>query len=130
MTPWALRNVGHLKWMLGFLGTHIRHKKSPTKSAPRPTKFHHVYWTSQLWLPLHMTEWVFMACRNIPFLHLGDPIPKFLILAIGFSVDTAIDKFSPFCIIIFTNPSARAGYDTRSIFKRSLTGLNSELSFS
>ena len=32
-------------------------------------------------------------------------------------------------IIIFTNPSARAGYDTRSIFKRILTGLNSELSF-
>ena len=26
--------------------------------------------------------------------------------------------------IIFTNPSARAGYDTRSIFKWSLTGLN------
>ena len=33
-------------------------------------------------------------------------------------------------IIIFTNPSAWAGYDTRSIFKRSLTGLNSEFSFS
>ena len=32
--------------------------------------------------------------------------------------------------IIFTNPSARAGYDTRSIFKRSLIGLNSEFSFS
>ena len=31
---------------------------------------------------------------------------------------------------IFTNPSARAGYDTRSIFKRSLAGLNSEFSFS
>ena len=31
---------------------------------------------------------------------------------------------------IFTNPSARAGYDTRSIFKRSLTGFNSEFSFS
>ncbi len=29
-------------------------------------------------------------------------------------------------VLIFTNPSARAGYDTRSIFKRSLTGLNSE----
>ena len=28
--------------------------------------------------------------------------------------------------ILFTNPSARAGYDTRSIFKRSLTGLNSD----
>ena len=32
--------------------------------------------------------------------------------------------------IIFTNPSAQAGYDTRSILKRSLTGLNSEFSFS
>ena len=28
------------------------------------------------------------------------------------------------------NPSARAGYDTRSIFKRTLTGLNSEFFFS
>ena len=32
-------------------------------------------------------------------------------------------------ITLFTNPSAQAGYDTRSIFKRSLTGLNSEFSF-
>ena len=31
---------------------------------------------------------------------------------------------------VLTNPSARAGYDTRSIFKRSLTDLNSEFSFS
>ena len=33
-------------------------------------------------------------------------------------------------VILFTNPSARAGYDTRSIFKRSLTSFNSEFSFS
>ena len=34
-------------------------------------------------------------------------------------------------VYIFTNPSARGGYDTRSIsFKSSLTGLNSEFSFS
>ena len=33
-------------------------------------------------------------------------------------------------IYIFTNPSARAGYDTRSISERSLTGLNSQFSFS
>ena len=25
-------------------------------------------------------------------------------------------------MVLFTNPSAQAGYDTRSIFKRSLTG--------
>ena len=35
-----------------------------------------------------------------------------------------------FDIIIFTNPSTRAGYETRSIFKQSLTDFNSELSFS
>ena len=34
------------------------------------------------------------------------------------------------CLILFTNPSTRAGYDTRSNFKRSLTGLNLEFSFS
>ena len=33
-------------------------------------------------------------------------------------------------LYLFTNPSARAGYDTRSIFKWSLTGLNTEFSFS
>ena len=32
--------------------------------------------------------------------------------------------------VLFTNPSTQAGYDTRSIFKRSLTGMNSEFSFS
>ena len=33
-------------------------------------------------------------------------------------------------LIIFSNPFTRTGYDTRSIFKRSLTGFNSEFSFS
>ena len=33
-------------------------------------------------------------------------------------------------VYIFNNPSARTGYDTRSIFKQGLTGLNSEFSFS
>ena len=33
-------------------------------------------------------------------------------------------------VYIFANPCTQAGYDTRSIFKRSLTGLNSEISFS
>ena len=43
---------------------------------------------------------------------------------------SSINKYIPKSFILFTNPSARAGYDTRSIFKRSLTGLNSEFSFS
>ena len=33
-------------------------------------------------------------------------------------------------LILLTNPSAQEVYDTRSIFKQSLTGLNPELSFS
>ena len=48
----------------------------------------------------------------------------------GSNVNNRVPPHSPeqpniYVIIIFTNPSARAGYDTRSIFKRSLTGLNS-----
>ena len=43
---------------------------------------------------------------------------------------TQLNGFKDCYLTIFTNPSARAGYDTRSIFKRSLTGLNSEFSFS
>ena len=39
-------------------------------------------------------------------------------------------RFHPFVITIFTNPSAWARYDTGSILKRGLTGLNSEFSFS
>ena len=42
----------------------------------------------------------------------------------------SLAAFFLFFLYIFTNPSARAGYDTRSIFKRSLTSLNSEFSFS
>ena len=42
------------------------------------------------------------------------------------------NRFLHLCrvVTIFTNPSTRAGYDTRSIFKSSLTGFNSEFSFS
>ena len=40
------------------------------------------------------------------------------------------ERVWPASVYIFTNTSTRAGYDTRSIFKRSLTGLNSEFSFS
>ena len=38
-------------------------------------------------------------------------------------------KYKFLDLTIFTNPSSRVGYDTRSIFKWSLTGLNSEFSF-
>ena len=42
----------------------------------------------------------------------------------------AVFTYCTLGFIIFTNPSSRAGYDTRSVIKRSLTGLNSEYSFS
>ena len=44
---------------------------------------------------------------------------------VGFSFKIIFEAFT-----ILTNPSTRIGYDTRSVFKRSLTGLNSEFSFS
>ena len=44
-------------------------------------------------------------------------------------LDTRVGDFLSY-FILFTNPSARVGYYTRSIFERSLTGVNSEFSFS
>ena len=47
---------------------------------------------------------------------------------------TTVANFTFICLntvpSYLPNPSARAGYDTRLIFKWSLTGLNSEFSFS
>ena len=51
--------------------------------------------------------------------------PSFFQLFGVYSKDTN-NKWYPY----LPNPSAQAGYDTRSIFKQSLTGLNSEFSFS
>ena len=49
---------------------------------------------------------------------------------VGLKVNTKVYLDVLKSVVLFTNPSARAGYDTRSIFKRSLTGLNLEFSFS
>ena len=49
---------------------------------------------------------------------------------INFATSSIEFSFNNIMYPYLPNPSARAGYDTRSIFKRSLTGLNSELSFS
>ena len=65
-----------------------------------------------------------------PYL-VGDFINVFLFLSLFFSslllLSLVRGKSSQFHLfknqlLLFTNPSARAGYDTRSIFKRSLTG--------
>ena len=62
---------------------------------------------------------------NIKWLRKKSPWVNILNCDIG-----VINFMNPVALIIFTNASVRAGYDTRSGFKRSLTGLNSEFSFS
>ena len=77
------------------------------------------------------------VCVSCPTVVEGDQTADFSIATTprfkgGRYVFTWIAQFTLdlYLILLFTNPSARAGYDTRSIFKRSLTGLNSEFSFS
>ena len=70
----------------------------------------------------------------------GDTLAPYLfIICLDYVLRTSIDKIKENGFELtkkrsrryyLPNPSARAGYDTRSIFKRSLTGLNSEFSFS
>ena len=65
-------------------------------------------------------------------LHISLPyffIP-FLIFCVKIRQTSTKWSINCFLLTIFTNLSAQAGYDTRSIFKQSLTGLNSEFSFS
>ena len=64
----------------------------------------------------------------LPLQFKADPI---VMVSKKYSKLPSIPYQEPHNQILFTNPSARAGYDTRSIFfKRSLAGLNSEFSFS
>ena len=80
-------------------------------------------------------HWCYLKCKQ--------PHPGFeLVTPSPFPMTITIIPWVPHYIYIYIyiythirwsylpNPSARAGYDTRSIFKRSLTGLNSEFSFS
>ena len=46
----------------------------------------------------------------------------FLSLSLYIYIYITLDMTLNNLMVLFTNPSARAGYDTRSIFKRSLTG--------
>ena len=68
--------------------------------------------------------------RNLVGMYREDTVPRAVLLKVKVSqhpdhrfkkLNWKIYKHSVF---LFTNPFARAGYDTRSIFKRSLTGLN------
>ena len=62
----------------------------------------------------------------------GDMLAPYLfIICLDYVIRTSIDKIRENGFeqtkkkkqkVLFTNPSARVGYDTRSIFKRSLTG--------
>ena len=55
------------------------------------------------------------------------PTPPFIQLWARSMLRVFIRKWR---LYIFIKPTSRAGYDTRPIFKRSLTGLNSQFSFS
>ena len=80
-------------------------------------------------------------CRSlkIPYFHVESRSKKIAFRCSFFNIKASLMKITRqarcsiglLFLYIFTNPSAWAGYDTRSIFfKRSLTGLNSEFSFS
>ena len=73
------------------------------------------------------------GCCSFPFFNLSISILTFIFDALSF-INTKLCKYVCIYVCMYLsylpNPSARVGYDTRSIFKRSLTGLNSEFSFS
>ena len=73
-------------------------------------------------VPWKSSKLFFYSCSYI--------FPNFDSVFLKVIVSSCVDGFDIGVFIIFTNPSAPAGYDTRSVFKRTLTGLNLEFSFS
>ena len=100
-------------------------------------------WKQLIWL---LTEWIYPAEEVLDeFVLISVATPLYLIMKTISCWFYGTTKIIQLCtpsiahrislpvrnmFTIFTYPSARAGYDTRSMFKRSLTGLNSEFSFS
>ena len=72
-----------------------------------------------------------LAWSNLNLLHISQwiTLPTQSCLALYSFCVNLLHSFIMW-LILLTNPSTRAGYDTRSIFKRSLTGFNSGFSFS
>ena len=70
-----------------------------------------------------------IATKGLPIINKVSP-SDYLVSYPGYMFGGSLTRLQrcSWCIPIY--PTLRAGYDTRSIFKRSLTGLNSEFSFS
>ena len=91
--------------------------------------FHCYQLTARIIYNLRLFFLLFLSPHILWVSHLTIPCLLFLfflycILVLFFGMYILISLISLF-LIIFTNLSSRAGYDTRSIFQRSLTGLNS-----
>ena len=103
-----------------FLCTKLYNSSTPT----------YFLWASQIALiqPVHGQGYILIFLDRM---HLLLTQVHFLFWQLGWGQYTTLGRLRiTMLFIIFTNPSARTGYDTRSILKRSLTGLNSEFSFS
>ena len=107
-------------WEFFFSSSHFISQFSPTRFPPLSAigMCH--------FLPAHHLEWHFEPGQK-PKYNIGTPRNFAPLVA---STRIIVGALIFLLKVIFTNHSARAGYDTRSIFKRCLTGSNSEFSFS
>ena len=82
-----------------------------------------------IWCPLSSPRW--RTIYEKPLIENGVILRWYSLFYWSLPLFSSISRISERIIfIIFTKPSAQAGYDTRSIVQRSLTGLNSEYFFS
>ena len=99
--------------------------------APSTTSRCCSYWKGSLWVTIdysHQLYFYFISLKvTLAKWIEWSPVVRETVVQ---SQLESYQRLKKWYMILFTNPSARAGYDTRSVFKRSLTGLNSEFSFS
>ena len=115
-----------------------RHKDTRLKFERQDSEIENSFWERVLWTDETKIELLTHNYRNNVWRKDGETYsPKNTVLTVKFGGGSIIfwecfsaPDVSKISVILFTKPSVRAGYDIRSIFKRSLTGLNSEFSFS
>ena len=115
----SLFNTQHYElWFKGKLS-------KPSKGivlSPTPRCSSYWKWSLQVALDYSQTTYIYIYVSiSASLLMQFSVLPR-----TSFIEGSSPSSYSPY----LPNPSARVGYDTRSIFKRSLTGLNSEFSFS
>ena len=119
---WLIRSdcLVEIKWSLCTLKSHRILCVSFSRTNFSRCIYHSAVWSN--FNSLHDSQWITFPTQSYLIYFSARLVHSLTMWFICFVFVTPLS--------IFTNPYARTGYDKKTIFERSLTGLNSQFSFS